>query len=57
MKLESYGYTKKVFKARKMTLAEMRIGVLKMQKTSRTHSGTVMQPKPVPSPEDAEDRK
>lgn len=30
MKLENYGYTKKVFKARKMTLAEMRIGVLKM---------------------------
>lgn len=30
MKLESYGYTKKVFKARKMTIAEMRIGVLQM---------------------------
>lgn len=30
MKLESYGYTEKVFKARKMTLAEMRIGILQM---------------------------
>lgn len=30
MKLESYGYTEKVFKARKMTLAEMRIGILQI---------------------------
>ncbi len=30
MKLESYGYTEKVFKSRKMTLAEMRIGILQM---------------------------
>ena len=30
MKLENYGYKEKVLKARRMTLAEMRIGVLKM---------------------------
>ena len=30
MKLESYGYKERVFKARRMTLAEMRIGVLQM---------------------------
>lgn len=30
MKLGSYGYKERVFKARRMTLAEMRIGVLQM---------------------------
>lgn len=30
MKLENYGYKEKVFKARKMTLAEMRIYILQM---------------------------
>ena len=30
MKLENYGYKEKVLKSRRMTLAEMRIGVLKM---------------------------
>lgn len=34
MKLENYGYKEKVLKARRMTLAEMRIGVLKKGTTS-----------------------
>lgn len=30
--------------------------LVELKKYSRTRSGAVMQPKPVPSPEDAEDR-
>lgn len=35
MKLENYGYKEKVLKARRMPLAEMRIGVLKMLSEKR----------------------
>lgn len=35
MKLENCGYKEKVLKARRMTLAEMRIGVLKMLSEKR----------------------